>query len=237
MDNVSQKRPQQAGSESLPPSTSISLPNRSRSDKNPATSDGTGRREVSASSAVNARTGTSATHSDDDEDDDDYTSSSGSSLSSDDEDGESDNDDQTDAAGNNGLNNDEGITSLPARRKPNICRLNQEPSLLSRLSAFLPQMKTANEDLEKEIAAGRAKDIQLDDEEEGEDQKDGQYIEMNLGLGVLEEKRPGDESDNEQETNSPTGPHESNQDTNLMDRLMGKDKASSEKPSIQDLGN
>jgi hypothetical protein len=39
-------------------------------------------------------------------------------------------------------------------------------------------MKTANEDLQREIAAGRAKDIRLDEGDENEAQSDGQYIEM-----------------------------------------------------------
>lgn len=43
--------------------------------------------------------------------------------------------------------------------------------LLARLSAFLPQMKSANEELEKDIAAG--KDVVMDDENEDKD-----YIEM-----------------------------------------------------------
>lgn len=47
--------------------------------------------------------------------------------------------------------------------------------LLSRLSAFLPQMKDANDSLEKEIAAGRGKDIVLDDADESDGK---QYIEM-----------------------------------------------------------
>ncbi|MCP6379874.1 NOPCHAP1/New4 family protein, partial [Klebsiella pneumoniae] len=56
------------------------------------------------------------------------------------------------------------------------------PGLLSKLSAFLPQMKTANEDLQREIAAGRAKDIRLDEDDENEAQSDGQYIEMVCSL-------------------------------------------------------
>ncbi|KAL6234474.1 hypothetical protein BDW75DRAFT_163939 [Aspergillus navahoensis] len=230
MDTVPQKRPEQPDDShhaSPSPSSPITLPNRLRIDsQNHPVVASNGRRKHSASAAVNARS-TSA----EDDDEDDYTSSSGSSLSSSDDDG--DDEAQSEPAGGIKLDN-EGITSLPARRKPNINRIEQEPSLLSRLSAFLPQMKSANENLEREIAAGRGKEIRLDDDvdEESDGQREGQYIEMNLGLGVLEEKRPGDEE--EKDASGFRGQFE---DTDLMDRLMGKEKTSSSvKPSIQDLG-
>ncbi|KAL4816333.1 hypothetical protein BDW67DRAFT_52515 [Aspergillus spinulosporus] len=227
MDNVPQKRPEQpdASNHASPsPSSPVTLPNRSHVDnRNHPVATSTGRRELSASTAVNAR---SASTEDDDEDD--YTSSSGSSLSSSDDE---DDDAQSETGGDMNKDN-EGIKSLPARRKPDIRRIEQEPSLLSRLSAFLPQIKSANEDLEREIAAGRGKDIRLDDDEESDGQRDGQYIEMNLGLGVLEEKRPGD-----QEERDVSESHGLSEDTDLLDRLLGKEKTSpSAKPSIQDLG-
>lgn len=186
MDSVPQKRPQEHADAQSVSSRPVTLPKRPRSDNSArhiVTS--TGGRELSASSAVNARKDSSAAHhsGDDDEDDDDYTSSSGSSLTSsdDDDDDDDDNDAQSETAGdsNNVLTGDnEGITSLSAQRKPNIRRIDQEPSLLSKLSAFLPEMKTANEDLQREIAAGRAQDIRLDEDDENEAQGGGQYIEM-----------------------------------------------------------
>ena len=54
-----------------------------------------------------------------------------------------------------------------------------DADLKSRLAAFLPQMKKANQDLTNAE--------QIDDV--GEDE---QHIEMSLGLGVLEEKKNGD---------------------------------------------
>lgn len=61
---------------------------------------------------------------------------------------------------------------------------------------------------------------------------------QNLGLGVLEEKHPGDEDSSDEEVKDSAGSRGPAEDTNLMDRLMGKDQtSSSEKPSIQDLGN
>ncbi|KAL4917538.1 hypothetical protein BDW62DRAFT_201568 [Aspergillus aurantiobrunneus] len=240
MDDVPQKRPQQPNVSESHPSPSITLPKRPRND-NPTqpTVTSNGGRELSASSAVNAREASFPTQ--DGEDEDDYTSSSGSSVSSSDDDDDEDDDDHSENAGNfhDVLNGDnEGITSLPARRKPHIRRLEPESSLLSKLSAFLPQMKTANEDLQKEIAAGCAKDIQLDDADENDDHGNGQYIEMNLGLGVLEEKREGDDSNSGEGEARDSGPHDPSEDTHLLDQLMGKQKtSSSEKPSIQDLGD
>ncbi|KAL5342319.1 hypothetical protein BJX70DRAFT_316613 [Aspergillus crustosus] len=240
MDDVPQKRPQPDESQSHH-SRSIILPKRPRDDQStePAVTGDNGGRNFLATSAVNANASIDGDDDDDDDDDDDhdYTSSSGSSISSSDDEDEDEDDNHSENAENptSGLNGDnEEITSLPTRRKPHIRRLDKEPGLLSRLSAFLPQMKTANEDLQKEIDAGRAKDIRLDEEEESHG--DGQYIEMNLGLGVLEEKRSGDDEnpdDGESKDPEPRRP-----ETNVLDHLMGKEESSpSDKPSIQDLGN
>ncbi|KAL2848037.1 hypothetical protein BJX68DRAFT_239324 [Aspergillus pseudodeflectus] len=182
MDHVPQKRPQRDDAQSVASQSVVTLPERSRADESarPAVT-ATGGREVLATSAANDRNGASKTRDyDDDDDDDDYTSSSGSSLSSSDEEDDDDNVTQGEIARESGLSGDsDQITSLPARKKPNIRRFNNPPSLLSKLSAFLPQMKSANEDLEKEIAAGRSKDIQLDAEDDEDDEhRNGQYIEM-----------------------------------------------------------
>lgn len=119
--------------------------------------------------------------------------------------------------------------------------MTKEPDLLSRLSAFLPKLKSANEDLQREIAAGRGKDLQLDEV----DQEEGQYIEMNLGLGVLEEKRADgststdDEIGDGQEFANDEDAAESDtklqRDSDILDRLMGKKKSSDQKPTIQEL--
>jgi hypothetical protein len=112
---------------------------------------------------------------DSDSDDDDYTSSSGSD--SDNEEDDNDNDDDRehdrDVKGDNG--SDHTLPRIPARQKPQIQHIDKNPDLLSRLSAFLPQMKNANDKLQREIEAGRAKELRLD---EVDDQDDGQYIEM-----------------------------------------------------------
>lgn len=72
---------------------------------------------------------------------------------------------------------DPSSSSLPhigGRPKPRIHRMKGDTELLSRLNAFLPQMKTANEHLQKEIEAGRVGDLVLDNADEGGEQ----YIEM-----------------------------------------------------------
>ncbi|KAF8539281.1 hypothetical protein BDD12DRAFT_805509 [Trichophaea hybrida] len=69
-------------------------------------------------------------------------------------------------------------------KKPDFVPLPPSSDLLSRLNSFLPQLSTANASLEAEIAAAGNADTKniehVSDDEE-------QYIEMNLGLGVLEE--------------------------------------------------
>ncbi|KAJ5166890.1 uncharacterized protein N7482_005671 [Penicillium canariense] len=171
--------------------------------------------------------------------DDDPTSSSGSSSSESESEGE-DSEDSDEAM------HDENDAPVPApapsvsniagRPKPNIQRMERGSDILSRLSTFLPKMKDANEDLEREIAAGRGQDMVLDAvEDDGKD-----YIEMNLGLGVLEEKRDsdvsfsGDEGDDE----SPNGDlkkSEAKGDSDLLGQLMGGNRPSTDKPSIEEM--
>ncbi len=114
--------------------------------------------------------------------DDDPTSSSGSSSSESESEEESEDKDEE--------MHDESETSRPARAssiphiagrpKPNIHRMEGGSDLLSRLSSFLPKMKNANEDLEKEIAAGRGQEMVLDSvDDDGKD-----YIEMVGGISL-----------------------------------------------------
>lgn len=113
---------------------------------------------------------------DDDDNNDDYTSSSGSDTDSgndSDEDGQEAEDvdyssDRASAAASS-------FPRIPAQQKPRIHRIEQTPDIFSRLASFLPQMKSANDDLEREIAAGRGSDLVLDEVNE---EDEGQYIEM-----------------------------------------------------------
>lgn len=206
-----------------------------------------------------------------DEDDETSTDPSSSDSSSVDSSSEDDDDEQEQEQKQQNQEENSAIPSIQPRQKPRIHRVEKNNDILSRISAFLPQMKTANEDLERELAAGRGKEVQLDDADE---QGDGRYIEMvcftvticyfvhggqlltylfpqNLGLGVLEEKRPGDEdydpssSDDEDEemehehgkgqqsteTELPSRP----KDSRVLGKLMGEKKGEAKKPTIEEM--
>ncbi|CAO3642463.1 unnamed protein product [Mucor fragilis] len=92
-----------------------------------------------------------------------------------------------------------------------------QSDILSRVQAFLPQLKNANEQLEK--ADPSKLDIENVDEE------DGQYIEMNLGLGVYKEKKPG-QSDSEDDMDE-----DSDEEKLIIPNSTPVDK--SKKPSIE----
>lgn len=109
--------------------------------------------------------------------DDDPTSSGTSSSESESEEDPSDGEDEGSNHENEPSNSavDSSIPVVTGRRKPQIHRMEGGSDLLARLSAFLPKIKDANENLEKQIAEGRGKDVVLDsvDEDDGKD-----YIEM-----------------------------------------------------------
>lgn len=89
------------------------------------------------------------------------------------------------------------------RTKPNIVPILPTNDLLTRVSAFLPKLAQANKELELVEDKSRCK-IELSSEQDdtcdegsgGEDSSGdelkGRVIEMNIGLGVLEDER-GDE--------------------------------------------
>jgi hypothetical protein len=98
---------------------------------------------------------------------------SGESSRADDDDSSEQNEDDN----NDDEEEEEGvdaITFVTGKPKPQIQRLN-EPGLLSRVSSFLPQLRAANEDLQRKVTTGRSQDVIMDDVD-----KDipGQYIEM-----------------------------------------------------------
>lgn len=125
-------------------------------------------------------------HSDDDDEtsSDDPTSSSGSdsSIESSDDSEEEENEQEAENQEEQEQEDNGTIPSIPVRQKPRIHRIEKNNDILSRLTAFLPQMKSANEDLERELAAGRGKELQVDDaDEEGEER----YIEMVRWVCIL----------------------------------------------------
>jgi len=64
-------------------------------------------------------------------------------------------------------------------------------AVLQRIQAFLPQMEAANADL-LQRAQNRPESVNIEQHDE-EDAGDGQYIEMNLGLGVFDIRAPSSE--------------------------------------------
>ncbi|ODM16833.1 hypothetical protein SI65_07798 [Aspergillus cristatus] len=181
-------------------------------------------------------------HSDDDDEtsSDEPTSSSGSSIDSSDDDEE----DEQETRDQEERENNGAIPSIPGRQKPRIHRIDRNSDIMSRLTAFLPQMKSANEDLERELAAGRGKELQVDGADE---EVEGRYIEMNLGLGVLEEKRSGDENNNsssddeDERPDNEEGKQHSTElpsrpkDPSVLGKLMGVNNDDSKKPTIEEM--
>ena len=140
---------------------------------------------------------------------------------------------------------DDLIQDLPASRKPLMSVSHAAFDLRTRLSAFLPQLQKANADLENATEAGlRHLDEVADDEDH--------YIEMNLGLGVLKEKRPpsaqadglrlldedgtsSSEDSDSDSTEARDNVDDQNVDSAALRNLMGAKRSGRKKPSIQDL--
>lgn len=86
------------------------------------------------------------------------------------------------ASDQDSLGDDTNIISLPPRLKPAISGatiMSGSSALRSRIAAFLPQLRQANEDL-----TNAEDDHRIDTIADDQDH----YIEMDLGLGVLKEK-------------------------------------------------
>ncbi|EMC97954.1 hypothetical protein BAUCODRAFT_22819 [Baudoinia panamericana UAMH 10762] len=135
-----------------------------------------------------------------------------------------------------------GIVTVGGPQKPFIDKAAPTSSasdLQARLAALLPELAAANRQLEQ-----GGKDYDMEDVQDGE-----QHIEMNLGLGVLEEKH-GDEtsaeeesSEDESEVDEDTAPtsllHEyrpQDKDTRVMQKLTGQHKTMQRKVAIEELG-
>ncbi|KAK2813420.1 hypothetical protein FQN50_000736 [Emmonsiellopsis sp. PD_5] len=176
--------------------------------------------------------------------------SSSSSSSSSSSDGGSESEDE-EGSGDESTTGE--IISIPQRRpppKPSI-GLSRDSALRTRLASFLPELRSANEDLEKDISTGNVPRLELDHDENG--RIDGQYIEMDLGLGVLEEKADDDEtisasssesessvSDNDDDNND-TQPAKrtqsrTHQKASVMNKLMGN-KSKTKRPNIEEMAS
>ncbi|KAG9191050.1 hypothetical protein G6011_09138 [Alternaria panax] len=114
----------------------------------------------------------------------------------------------------------DGVVNLRANRgKKPIMKLGDEdlgPDVRGFLKDFLPQLKAANEELEAQKRAGTLKRLDsVEGHEEGEP-----YIEMDLGLGVLEEKDSNANSDDDSASDVEDGDKEKD----VLGKLMGREK-------------
>lgn len=127
----------------------------------------------------------------------------------------------------------------PQLEKPRISRdAIARSAIASALPDFLAQLRAANEVLEEELTAGTIAQRRIEIDENGEQGTTTSYIEMNLDLGVLEERRA--ESSSASETEAGDSPP----DTGIMDSLLGAKRkhdrdeghaSEKKKPKIQEL--
>lgn len=196
------------------PQTTTALPSRTRRRSTPATSilpNGN-------STAQHDQTMAEASNADSDSDSDSSVVSSSSEEPSSDSDQDSEADE---------------ITALPLPPDPEARRRiyqRQAPptsTLSERLKTFLPQLAAANEELERDRAAGKLAEKSLENVREDE----GHYIEMNLGLGVLKERDPNkmdsgseseDEQDDEMDITAGGQDEHKAKEQDVLGKLMGK---------------
>ncbi|MCJ1354096.1 MAG: hypothetical protein MMC33_004083 [Icmadophila ericetorum] len=141
------------------------------------------------------------------------------------------------------------IPTLTALPRPQIADLQsiapEASSLQSRLSSFIPSLAAANQELEYERREGRIVDRDIENLGNG---GEGTYIEMNLGLGVLEEKGSHDSDTESVSSMSSSSSSSSSPDSNVnqdgasleaggkekdvLGKLMGRER-NRDRPTIQ----
>ncbi|KAF3042972.1 hypothetical protein E8E12_009421 [Didymella heteroderae] len=119
---------------------------------------------------------------------------------------------------------EEEVVNLRANRgqKPTY-KLDEEdlgPDIRTFLKEFLPQLKAANEELEAERKQGTLKKREID-VVDGEDNE--QYIEMNLGLGVLKMK-DGENSSTSGSDTEMSDDEDTTKEKDVLGKLMGQEK-------------
>ncbi|OAL05566.1 hypothetical protein IQ06DRAFT_312904 [Phaeosphaeriaceae sp. SRC1lsM3a] len=128
----------------------------------------------------------------------------------------------------------DGITNLRAGQgqKP-IMRLDKNelgPDIRDFLKDFLPQLKAANEELVAHRKAGTLKSREIDMVDAPEEEE---YIEMDLGLGVLEEKNPDAHHSSDSDSDDTMADDE--RETNVIGKLMGRTDNVKDAPVIQEV--
>lgn len=157
------------------------------------------------------------------------TTTSSSSSSSGDE-GEQDSDENNEK--NRSSRSATVALKFSGRSRDKLTPPSSSVSLAAKLNAFLPRMAAANAELESVKERGLLQERNIEQVDEGE-----RYIEMDLGLGVLEEKQDGASSGSENDgdeseagsTRSKSSIRSGRKDT--MAVLMGKKCA--KRPDIQ----
>ena len=101
-------------------------------------------------------------------------------------------------------------TMFSAKRHPDQRPMNNNtsPTVKSRLDALLPRMREANQELEVERREGKLGERNI----EALDEEEGGYVEMNLGLGVLEEKKKQTQIGYEDEADTDEGEEQEESD-------------------------
>ncbi|KAF2762587.1 hypothetical protein EJ05DRAFT_481510 [Pseudovirgaria hyperparasitica] len=107
---------------------------------------------------------------------------------------------------------------------------NNGKSLRERTRDFLQQMKAANEALEHDRLEGKLSEYQF---EVTDDAQEGQYIEMNLGLGVLEQQDDGENTMSDSESCAGQDTAMTDAEADVIGKLLGRSKT--EGAGIQEL--
>ncbi|KAH0284258.1 hypothetical protein M436DRAFT_77926 [Aureobasidium namibiae CBS 147.97] len=121
-------------------------------------------------------------------------------------------------------------TLRPKKQKPSFAR-PATSDLQSRLQAFLPQMAAANAELEKLAQEGGLEGKRLEDVGEGDE-----YVEMELGLGVMEQKKEREESSDESSDESSEDSSEDSEDDDKDDKEQKKIQKEKEQKEKDILG-
>jgi hypothetical protein len=154
-------------------------------------SDSLGPEHGSSNAELSSDTETSSDSDTETSSDSDTETSSDSDTSSTDPESDDESEDSENDSSSDNTDSDRGplgyesdMISLPAQSKPSMfssTTVTVSSDLRLRVASFLPQLQKANEEV---VTAGD--DQRIDAIAEDQDQ----YIEMDLGLGVLKEKRP-----------------------------------------------
>ncbi|KAF2202790.1 hypothetical protein GQ43DRAFT_298999 [Delitschia confertaspora ATCC 74209] len=232
-------------------SSALSLPRRTRIKFSPPETNSTSEVSQPENSSVfsTSRPSESAAASDVDSDSESELSESSSdpsSASSTDEESSSDEEEdevQQEEAKEEGSSEEEDnviIDIIPRPAEKPKMRLseigNNVSDLKARLQSFLPQLKAANEELERERRAGTLKNRVIEGDEGG-----GEYIEMDLGLGVLEHKgHNGEDKESEDESEDDEDNADENKERSnekdILGKLMGQNRRKAP-AAIQEVGD